>query len=78
MMVVPEGGSLYEDEHEHGRGRAHGHRARRSVAHLYDDVVQLWPKSKVGYTPTLIVGYGGLWGEEYWYAHSNVWETNGC
>jgi hypothetical protein len=29
----------------------------------------------VGYTPTLIVGYGGLWGEEYWYAHSNVWEN---
>ena len=24
--------------------------------------------TKVGYTPTLVVGYGGLWGENYWYA----------
>ncbi len=27
----------------------------------------------MGYTPTLIVGYGGLDGETYWYAHSDVW-----
>ena len=30
--------------------------------------------AQVGYTPTLIVGYGGLWGENYWYAKTNVWE----
>jgi hypothetical protein len=23
----------------------------------------------------LIVGYGGLWGEEYWYQKTNVWEN---
>ena len=22
----------------------------------------------------LVVGYGGLWGENYWYATTNVWE----
>ncbi len=45
------------------------------VAHVYKDVVQLWPGHGVGYTPTLIVGYGGLWGENYWYQHTNVWEN---
>ena len=29
------------------------------LARLYDDVVQLWSQTEVGYTPTLGVGYGG-------------------
>jgi imidazolonepropionase-like amidohydrolase len=44
------------------------------LARIYDDVVQLWSHSKTGYTPTLIVAYGGMFGEEYWYQHTNVWE----
>jgi len=44
------------------------------VQKIYADVDQLWSQSKTGYTPTLIVGYGGLWGENYWYAKTNVWE----
>jgi imidazolonepropionase-like amidohydrolase len=38
----------------------------------YADMVQLWSQSAVGYTPTTIVGYGGLWGENYWYYESDV------
>ena len=45
------------------------------VPKLYKDVVTLFAKSKTGYTPTLIVGYGGLSGEYYWYQHTNVWEN---
>jgi imidazolonepropionase-like amidohydrolase len=45
------------------------------VAPLYKDAVTLLVKSQSGYTPTLIVGYGGIWGENYWYQHSNVWEN---
>ncbi|MDQ5856709.1 MAG: amidohydrolase family protein, partial [Acidobacteriota bacterium] len=44
------------------------------VPRVYKDVLQVWPKVKVGYTPTLVVGYGGLWGENYWYQQSKVWE----
>ena len=29
------------------------------VAKIYDDVVQLWSRTRTGYTPTLVVGYGG-------------------
>jgi len=41
--------------------RPHGHRACHSVAPLYKDVVTLLARSRTGYTPTLIVGYGGVW-----------------
>jgi len=48
MMVVPEGGSLFE--------------------HNMNMIIE------VGYTPTLVVGYGGLDGEHYWYARTDVWK----
>jgi len=44
------------------------------VAQMYKDGFQLWTQSQTGYTPTLVVGYGGLDGESYWYAKTNVWE----
>ena len=43
------------------------------VANIYADVEAFWPPGKVGYTPTLLVGYGGMFGEEYWYAKTDVW-----
>ncbi len=43
------------------------------VAKVYADVTQLWGGTEVGYTPTLGVAYGGLAGENYWYAKSDVW-----
>ena len=74
MMVVPEGGSLFQmnmgmvvDGHttvEHAL----------PLAEVWDDVKQLWSQTSVGYTPTLNVGYGGLDGEHYWYAHTDVWK----
>lgn len=75
MMVVPEGGSLYYMNATH---MLDGH---TSVEHnipvpvLYKDVIETYSKSGVTYTPTLIVGYGGLNGENYWYQESNVWEN---
>jgi imidazolonepropionase-like amidohydrolase len=44
------------------------------VARLYDDALSLWADSGTFYTPTLLVSYGGLSGENYWYQHENVWE----
>ncbi len=74
MMVVPEGGSLlYMDEtfvYDGHTGLEHS----LPVPVLYDDVVNLFARSRTGYTPTLIVGYGGLSGENYWYQHDEVWQ----
>ena len=39
------------------------------------DVLQLWSQLDTAYTPTFIVSYGGLMGEEYWYDRTNVWEN---
>ncbi len=74
MMVVPEGGSLlYMDETFVLDGHT-GLEHSLPVPNLYRDVVELFARSGSGYTPTLIVGYGGLSGEYYWYQHENVWE----
>jgi imidazolonepropionase-like amidohydrolase/Tol biopolymer transport system component len=74
MMVVPEGGSLFElnltmvvDGHT---GVEHA----LPVENVYDDVKQLWSGTQVGYTPTYNVAYGGLDGEHYWYAMTEVWK----
>ncbi len=74
MMVVPEGGSLF---HHNMTMVVDGHTGVEHaipVARAYADVMQLWGHTKVGYTPTLGVAYGGLGGELYWYAHTQVWD----
>ncbi|MGH9366104.1 MAG: amidohydrolase family protein, partial [Thermoanaerobaculia bacterium] len=74
MMVVPEGGSLFQHDMTMVVDGHTGIEHSIPVARIYKDVVQLWSSNGVGYTPTLIVGYGGLFGENYWYQHGNVWE----
>ncbi|RYY56739.1 MAG: amidohydrolase [Chitinophagaceae bacterium] len=74
MEVVPEGGSTFFtnismvlDGHttvEHNL----------PVVSVNDDVIQLWKNAGTAYTPTLIVSYGAVSGEYYWYQHTNVWE----
>jgi imidazolonepropionase-like amidohydrolase/Tol biopolymer transport system component len=73
MMVVPEGGSLFQHNMTMVVDGHTGIEHSLPVEHVYEDVTQLWGPSGVGYTPTLIVGYGGPWGEEYWYQHEDVW-----
>lgn len=74
MMVVPEGGSLF---HHNMTMVVDGHTGVEHalpVANAYADVMQLWGHTKVGYTPTLGVAYGGLGGENYWYAQTKVYD----
>ncbi len=75
MLVVPEGGSTFFHNVNMIVDGHTGIEHAVPVAPLYEDVVGLWAATDVGYTPTLIVGYGGLWGENYWYATTNVWEN---
>ena len=75
VMVVPEGGSLvYMNETQILDGHT-GVEHSLPVPRLYKDVVSCSRRARSGYTPTLIVGYGGLSGEYYWYQHGNVWEN---
>jgi len=75
MLVVPEGGSLFEHNMTMVVDGHTGIEHTLPVARIYKDVLQLWPKTGVGYTPTLLVGYGGIFGENYWYQHTHVWEN---
>ena len=74
IMIVPEGGSLYQ----HNMSMiVDGHTTIEHsipLANLYADVHQLWRQTEVAYTPTLVVAYGGNWGENYWYQESKVWD----
>ena len=73
IHVVPEGGSLFQHNMSMVVDGHTGIEHSLPVEHVYADVLQLWGPSGVGYTPTLVVGYGGPWGEEYWYQHEDVW-----
>ncbi len=74
LMVVPEGGSLLQHNLNMIIDGHTGIEHSIPVAAIYDDVVQLWSQSETAYTPTLIVGYGGIWGEKYWYDTTDVWK----
>lgn len=74
MLVVPEGGSFF---HHNLTQVVDGHSSIEHnipVAPLYSDVITLWGKTQTHNTPTLIVNYGGLNGEYYWYQNTEVWK----
>lgn len=74
MMVYPEGGSTFLHNMTMILDGHTGVEHSIPVNPFYADVTNLWNNSQTGYTPTLVVGYGGLWGENYWYQKTNVWE----
>lgn len=74
VEVVPEGGSNFFHNLTMILDGHTGVEHNLPVAPLYNDVIQLWAASRTGYTPTLLVSYGGVSGEYYWYQTTNVWE----
>jgi imidazolonepropionase-like amidohydrolase/Tol biopolymer transport system component len=74
MRSVAEGGSLY------GMDLTLIADGNTTVEHnipldvFYDDLLQFYSKSKVAYTPTLVVTYGGPAADPYWRAHTEVWK----
>jgi len=73
LMVVPEGGSLLQHNLTQVVDGHTGIEHSLPVERIYNDVRQLWSASDAGYTPTLGVAYGGIWGENYWYDKTDVW-----
>ena len=74
LMVVPEGGSLFMHNMSMIIDGHTGIEHNIPVAAIYDDVLQLWSQSETAYTPTLVVAYGGISGEKYWYDTTDVWK----
>lgn len=75
MMVVPEGGGKLQQNLTMLVDGHTGLEHSLPIATGYNDLTQLWSATKFGYTPTFVVSYGGLMGEEYWYDRTEVWKN---
>ena len=72
MLVVAEGGSLYGMDMNLIADGNSTLEHNIPVLEVYDDVLQFFGQSQTNYTPTLVVGYGGLAGDPYWRQATDV------
>ena len=75
LLVVEEGGSTFNHNMTMMLDGVSSIEHNIPVAPLYKDVVDTWKQTDVRNTPTLVVNYGGLNGEYYWYNKMNIWEN---
>ncbi len=73
IQVVAEGASLFAQDIAliADGNTALEHNIPQMV--LYEDVISFFSQTKVAYTPTLIVTYGGLAADPYWRSKTDVW-----
>lgn len=76
IIVVPEGGSFFFHNMSMVADGHTGVEHNIPVVPLYKDVVNFWAATDAHNTPTLIVNYGSVSGEYYWYQNTNVWEKD--
>ena len=74
LAVVAEGGSLFHMDLSMVADGNTGIEHNLPQSELYDDVIQFYSQTGVGYTPTLVVTYGGIRGENYYYQKEDVWK----
>jgi len=74
LIVVAEGGSLYHMDMSLVQDGNTSVEHNLPVYEIYDDVIQMYSQTNVAYTPTLVVTYGGVRGEDYYYQESDVWK----
>lgn len=72
LMPTTEGGRDMKMDITHAIDGMHGNEHTLPVFPLYKDVVELFAKTKTAYTPTLLVNYGGIIAEEYFFATTEV------
>ena len=72
LMPTTEGGLDYKLDLTHAIDGYSGIEHALPVTPLYHDVVELFKASQTTNTPTLLVSYGGPFGENYFYTHENV------
>ncbi len=73
VLVVPEGGSTFTHNMSMLIDGHTGIEHNIPIYPVYRDVMSLWTTSQSGYTPTLVVNYGSVSGEYYWYQNTEVW-----
>ncbi len=71
LMPTTEGGLDFKLDLTHAIDGYSGIEHALPIAPIYDDVVQLFKASQTTNTPTLLVSYGGPFGENYFYTKEN-------
>ena len=74
IITVAEGGSLFHMDLSMVADGNTSIEHNLPQSQLYDDVIQFYSQTNVAYTPTLVVTYGGVRGEDYYYQESDVWK----
>jgi imidazolonepropionase-like amidohydrolase len=74
MLVVAEGGSLFGMDINLVADGNSTLEHNIPVEYLYEDVLQFMGGANTNYTPTLVVGYGGLAGDPYWRQATDVFD----
>ncbi|KAJ8593990.1 hypothetical protein M405DRAFT_879032 [Rhizopogon salebrosus TDB-379] len=72
MLCVPEGGMNYDWDLTYIVDGMTTIEHNIPVSMLYDDILMLYAKSGTGSTPTHIVDYGGMFGEQYLWATEDI------
>ncbi|HWY45264.1 MAG TPA: amidohydrolase family protein [Candidatus Sulfotelmatobacter sp.] len=72
MMPTTEGAIDLKLDLTHVIDGFHGNEHTLPITPLYKDVLEVFAKSGIAETPTLIVNYGGPFGEDYWYENSEL------
>ena len=72
IMPTTEGGLDFKLDMTHAIDGYPGIEHSLPIAPIYSDVVELFETSQTTNTPTLLVSYGGPFGENYFYATENV------
>ncbi|MGB7283718.1 MAG: amidohydrolase family protein [Candidatus Acidiferrum sp.] len=72
MMPTTEGGLDLKLNLTHVIDGFHGNEHTLPIVPLYKDVLEMFAQSGISETPTLIVNYGGPFGQEYWFENTDV------
>jgi Tol biopolymer transport system component len=72
MMPTTEGALDLKLNLTHVIDGFHGNEHTLPITPLYKDVLQMFAQSGIAETPTLIVNYGGPFGEDYFYESANI------
>ncbi len=72
IMPTTEGGLDLKLDLTHALDGFSGNEHALPIVPLYKDVVEIFARSGISYTPTLLVAYGGPWAENYFYETTAV------
>ncbi len=72
IMPTTEGGLDLKLDLTHALDGFSGNEHSLPIVPLYKDVVEIFARSGISYTPTLLVAYGGPWAENYFYESTAV------